>query len=87
LIELPFICSRGEIAQPCLPPLPVIEDLYVLTNLPDGLPSRPIAMVMDKLILERTPEALQGSVITRRGYTKFLLVETIAVLYLRSRFD
>jgi hypothetical protein len=39
-IELPFICRRGEIAQSCLPPLPVIENLYVLDDLPD--PKHPL---------------------------------------------
>ncbi len=36
-IELPFTCGRGKIAHPRLPPLPVVKDLYVLSDLPDSL--------------------------------------------------
>ena len=43
--------------------MPIVEYLYVFRNLPDGLFSRLVAMVMDKLVLERTPEALHRSII------------------------
>src|SRR4030042_1998481 len=62
-IELPLIDSRGQIPQPCLPSLPIVESLDVLGDLPDGLFSRLVATVMNKLILERTPEALHGGII------------------------
>lgn len=36
-VILLFKCSRGEVAQSCLGPLSVVENLYVLRDLSDGL--------------------------------------------------
>ena len=62
-MELPLINSRGKVPQPCLPSLPIVEYLDVLRDLSDRLFSRLVATMMDKLILERTPEALHGSIV------------------------
>jgi len=43
--------------------LAIVEDLDVFSDLPDGLFPCLVATVMDKLIFERTPEALHGSII------------------------
>ena len=62
-MELPLIKSRGKVPQPCLPSLAIVEYLDVLRDLSDRLFSRLVATMMDKLILERTPEALHRSIV------------------------
>ena len=46
-----------------MPPLPIVEYLDVFGDLSDGLFPRLVATVMNKFVLERTPEALHGSII------------------------
>ncbi len=43
--------------------LPVVEDFYVFGDLPDSLFPCCIALVMNKLVLEGTPEAFHRSII------------------------
>ena len=62
-VELPLIDNRGEVPEPRLPSLPIVKYLDILGDLPNGLFSRLVATVVDKLIFERSLEALYGSII------------------------
>jgi hypothetical protein len=62
-LELPFIDTRGQVPQPRLPSFPIVKYLDALGDFPDGLFSRLVATMMEKLILERTPETLHRSII------------------------
>jgi hypothetical protein len=42
--------------------LPIVEYLYVFGDLSDSLFSRLVATMMEKLVFERAPEALHGSI-------------------------
>ena len=46
-----------------MPSLPIVKYLDILGDLPDGLFSRLVATMVDKLILESTPKTLHWSII------------------------